>query len=108
MMKTKIHQIIFIVAGILTIAGAILQLSDFSYAPYVFTLGTLLLIYSHAQSVFSVREDGFRSRRLARLGIIASLMLLVADYLMFAGSNSWVIFLLIYALVTLYLSFRSE
>ena len=108
MTKEKIHQIIFISAGIITLIGAITEIINVEYAPFIFAFGTLLLVYSHIQSALSVSDDDFRMRRLSRIGFISSLMLVIAAYLMFTGSNSWVAFLLIYAVVTFFLSFRSE
>ena len=108
MTQKTVQQIIFILAGIFTIAGAILQIADFKYAPYVFSVGVALLIYSHAKNILAATSDNFRTKRLSRIGFISALLLLIACYFMFTGSNAWVIFLLIYAVVTLALSFRSE
>lgn len=108
MTQEKTQQIIFVSAGIITILGAIAQIADFQYAPYIFALGALLLIYSHFKNALAANEDNFRMRRLSRIGFISSLLLIIACYLMFVGSNAWVVFLLIYAAVTFFLSFRSE
>lgn len=108
MTKDKIQQIVFITAGLLTIIGSIAQIAGIPHAVYIFATGTLLLIYSHLKSVLSSKDDGFRTRRLSRIGFISSLMLLAADYFMFTGSNAWVVCLLIYAVITFVLSFRSE
>lgn len=108
MNKAQINQIIFIIAALLTITGAITYLMNFVYAPYVFTVGSVLLIYCHVQVVLSAKDENFRAKRLGRIGLMSSLMLLIGDYFMFLGSNSWVVFLLIYALISLFLSFRTE
>jgi len=108
MTREKIHQIIFILAGLFTIIGAVTQFAKLEYAPYIFALGSLLLIYSHLKNIFSTSENDFRTRRLSRIGFISSLMLIISNYFMFTSSNAWVVFLLIYAVVTFSLSFRSE
>lgn len=108
MNKKKLIQVIYIFGGVLTIAGAIMQLMHVMYAAPVFALGTIALIITHLMSAFGVKDDEFRMRRMSRIGLISAFMLLIANYFMLTGSNSWVVFLLIYALVTLFLTFRSE
>lgn len=108
MTKEKVHQIIFVFAGIFTIVGAIAEVANIQYAPFIFALGTLLLIYSHLNNIFSADDDNFRMRRISRIGFISSLMLIISNYFMFTDSSAWVVFLLIYAVVTFFLSFRSE
>ena len=107
MTQEKIHQLIFISAGVFSVAGAIAQIANVQHAPYIFAFGALLLIYSHLKNAFAAHEDDFRMRRLSRIGFISSLMLIIACYFMFTGSNAWIVFLLIYAVVTFYLSFRA-
>lgn len=107
MTKEQIHPFIYTCAAALTLAGAVLQIAEVQYALYIFAAGTLLLIYSHLHQIFITRDDDFRTRRLARIGFLSSLILLLGDYFLFTGSNAWVVFLFIYAVVTLTLSFRS-
>ena len=100
-------QYLFIVAAITVLAGAVMHVFQISVSPYVFTAGAILLIATHAINSIAIKEEDFRKRRASRIGFIASLFLLVSSYLMFAGSNSWVVFLLIYAVISFYLSFRT-
>lgn len=108
MTKEKIQQIVFGCAGVLTIAGAVAQIAGVVCSSYVFAAGVLLLVCLHVKSVWQTRDDNFRMKRLARIGFLSSLMLLAACYFMFTGSNVWVVCLLIYAVVSFFLSFRSE
>ena len=108
MTQKIIQQIIFSFGGIFTLVGAVTQFTHFEYAPYIFAVGAALLIYCHIKNILATSEDNFRTKRLSRIGFISALMLLVACYFMFIGSNAWVVFLLIYAVVTFALSFRSE
>jgi hypothetical protein len=101
-------QILFITAGTLTILGAFFKLFDIKFAPYVFSLGAALLIYLQGKSIFDKKKKDSNQRRFARTGLITSLMLGVGAYFMFTGSNSWVVMVLIYALSSFYLSFRSS
>jgi len=100
-------KLIFALAGILTIVGAIMQIVGIQFAPFVFALGAALFIYCQLKNLMN-SDDNFRTRRLARLGFISALMLLISTYFMFVGSNIWVVFLLIYAVITFFLTFRSE
>ncbi|MDL2289888.1 hypothetical protein LJB95_00600 [Paludibacteraceae bacterium OttesenSCG-928-F17] len=108
MKQQTVVQYLLIVAGILTLVGAVMHVFHSIFAPYIFTGGAILLVAGHAISAISVKSEDFRQRRLSRIGFIASLFLLVSSYLMFTQSNSWVVFLLIYAAITFYLSFRTE
>ena len=106
MKETQPSQILFITAGTLTILGAFARLFDIGFAPYVFSLGALLLIFLQGKNAFEIKSTDARQRRLARIGFLTSLMLGLAAYFMFAGSNSWVVLVLIYALSSFFLSFR--
>jgi len=108
MTQKTVQQIIFIFGGIFTLVGAITQFAHFEYAPYIFAIGAALLIYSRIKNILATNENNFRTKRLSRIGFISALMLLVACYFMFIDSNAWVVFLLIYAVVTFVLTFRSE
>ncbi|MDR3653502.1 MAG: hypothetical protein P4L34_11120 [Paludibacter sp.] len=99
-------QILFITAGTLTILGAFAKLFDITYAPYIFSVGAGLLIYLQGKNAFDLAKAEKRQQRLARMGLLNSLMLGVGAYFMFTGSNSWVVMVLIYALSSFYQSFR--
>ena len=103
----NISQFLFIVAGSLSILGAILQLFVLSLAPYVFSVGVGLLIFLHAKEVFDNTQPDKRLQRLSRIGLITSLFLGLGAYFMFKGSNSWVVMVLIYSLSSFFQSFRA-
>lgn len=107
MKNNRIVPILFIIGGVLTLTGAVLKVTDYLYSPYVFATGAALMVFCHTMIAIKTKDEDFRLRRITRLGFISSLFLVVAAYQMFTGANSWVAFLLIYALVTLFLSFRS-
>ena len=108
-MKEKQHaQILFIIAGTVTILGAFAKLFDVFYAPYIFSVGAGLLIFIQGKNAFYSQTTDKRILRLARNGFLTSLMLGLAAYLMFTNSNSWVIPILIYALSSFFLSFRGN
>jgi hypothetical protein len=108
MKKNQYIDNLYITAAIITILGAFARLFDIEFAQYVFSLGVVLLIFLHGKNVFDKVEKDNRRQRLDRIGLFTSLMLAIAAYLMFTGSNSWVAFVLIYALSTFFQSFRGK
>ena len=100
--------IFFITAATLTILGSFAQLFKLVYAPYVFTLGVAILIFLHGMDAFDNSKIDKRQQRLARIGLLTSLMLGIGAYFMFVGSDSWVVMVLIYALSTFFQSFRGN
>jgi len=108
MNNKQTSKFLFIFAGTLTLTGAFIKFFDITYAPYIFSAGAVLLIFLQAKSALDNKNAGKRQRRLGASGFLASLALGLAAYFMFAGSNTWVVLLLIYALSTFFLSFRGE
>lgn len=102
-----LHTVLTIVFALLLLSGAVLFMFDVPYAEYVFALGALLSIVQSFLYAIQNRSVDCRIQRLHRLGFVASLFLGIAAWLMFMGNNSWVPFVLIYALVVFFLSFRS-
>ena len=107
-MQKKHSQILFISSGTLTIIGAIAQLFEIVYAPYLFSVGAFILIYIQAKYTYDNWNAEIRVQRLARNGLFASLLLAIAAYFMFTHSNLWVLGVLIYALSSLFTSFRGN
>ena len=107
-MTKQTSQILFFTGGILTILGSAAQLFDFKSAPWIFSVGAILMIYLQFVNVMNKKDSVLIQKRIARFGFISSLLLGLSSYFMFSGSNLWVISVLIYALSSLYFSFRSE
>jgi hypothetical protein len=107
-MQKQHIQILFIIGGTLTIIGALAELFNVIYAPYLFSLGAAILIVIQAMNAFDKNKVDYREQRLARSGLFTSLLLVLAAYLMFTHSNSWVVAVLIYALSSLFYSFRGK
>lgn len=97
-----------IIAFLLLLAGAIARIISQHYvlAPYLFGAGAVLVVVLAVVDVWRHRGTAFREARLFRINLLASLALVIGAYLMYKESNSWVICLMIYALVTLFLSYR--
>lgn len=107
MLKTK-SQYFYLIGGVITLIGVILQLVTIVYAPYIFSLGAALLIYFQLQNYLDNSTAELRKMRLARIGLFSSFLLALAAYFMFTNSNLWVLAVLIYALSSFSLSFRGE
>ena len=108
MKENKHAQIIFIVAGTITILGSFARLFDMKYAPYIFSVGAAILMYIQGKNAYDSGKAEKRQQRLARMGFLTSLTLGLAAYFMFTGSNSWVVMVLIYALTSFFQSFRGN
>jgi len=108
MNQKKNSQIPFLCGGVLTILGACGQLFNVDYSPYVFSVGSALIIYIQLMHALGSKELSKRMQRLTRMSFFSSLLLALASYYMFVHSNSWVVALLIYSLTTVFYSFRTE
>ena len=108
MNQEQLTKILFTTGSSLVIISAIAKLANFIYAPHVFSLGVTLLIYVQLKNVIDNRKAETRQKRLSRNGMVTSLLLALAAYFMFTGSNSWVVLVLIYALSTFFLTFRGD
>ena len=106
MIQKQHLQNLFIGGGTFIIIGALAKLFDFSFAPYIFSFGSAIIIIIQALNVFDRSIKDKNQQRITRLGLFNSLFMALAAYFMFSSSNSWVVCVLIYSLTTLYLSFR--
>jgi len=106
--KTQINTLLLLLGGSASFAGALMQLSKISFAPYVFSIGAAALIIMHFLQHEAVDRNNMRMQRLARIALMSSLLLGLGAYFMFTASNLWVPATLIYALTSLFLSFRSN
>jgi hypothetical protein len=108
MTQKQSTQIFFFIGVTLTLLGAVAHLFEVPHASYVFSAGSALLIYFQAKNALDNRNAEMRLQRLSRIGFTSSLLLALAAYFMFTGSNLWVVAVFVYALTTLFLSFRGE
>ena len=94
--------------AVLLVAGALLFSLDVPYAEFVFAAGALLAVIQAFVYAIQHRTTDRRTARLHRLNFLATLSLGVAAWLMIRHNTSWVPFVLIYALVVFFLSFRGN
>lgn len=107
-MQKQLSQTLYLIGGSLAVFGAIAQLLEKTFAPYFFSAGAIIFIGLQVYYVIEAKSKSNREQRLARMGLFSTLLLGLSAYFMFIHSNSWVVALLIYALTTLFFSFRTE
>jgi len=106
-MKQQPSFILTFLYSCLLLVGAILAFFSIAAAPYVFAVGTLMVLLEVLLQMYHSKGKDIRKKRQGRLRLVNVLMLGFAAYYMFIENNSWVVFLLIYALTTLFLSYRT-
>lgn len=107
-MNNKILNILFPIGGITIILASFLKITDNEFAKYVYSVGALLLITYHAIIALRSKNSESHIQRSTRMGFVNSMFLAVGAYFMFTDANSWILAVLIYALATLFLSFRTK
>lgn len=80
-MNQQIRSIIFGVAGLLVLAGAILFLTHWAVAPYLFAVGAAGIAVCYL--TLPVKDLDFRRRRLHRFNVFAGLLMIVSSGFMF-------------------------
>jgi len=117
---SRLQTIVFLVGGLLMVAGAGLSLFQWGGAPYVFAAGVLGFV--PMQLLQRYEGTDFTVRRLRRIMLISDVLFLVAAVLMFASQGNplgldqityvqyvyqkWVVVLLIAAVLQLYATHR--
>ena len=99
----KLRSIIFAVSALLVLAGAILYLTQWAVAPYLFAAGAAGVALSYLTT--PVGDLDFRSRRLHRFNVMAGFLMVVASGYLFNYRNEWIVSVLFAALLQLYVAF---
>lgn len=102
-MNPSVKTSIYNFSGILVILGAILYLTQWMYAPYLFALGTAGIAIVYLTTPY--RELDFRRRRLHRFNVFAGILMIVSSALMFRNRTEWIVCLFIAAVLQLYTAF---
>lgn len=92
--------------AILLLVGAVLQITRWEFAPYLYTLGAVMFGYVQ---VTGNRYDGksFIIKRLRKQQIFGAIALVFTGVLMFTTKrNEWIVCLSIAAVLELYTAFR--
>lgn len=102
----KLRAILFSVSACLVLAGAILALTKWSVAPYLFAVGSAGVAANYLTT--PVGDLDFRGRRLHRFNVMAGFLMVVASGFQFNGRKEWVVCLFIAAILQLYTAFVSS
>ena len=102
-MNQQIRSIIFGVAGLLVLAGAILFLTHWAVAPYLFAVGAAGIAVCYL--TLPVKDLDFRRRRLHRFNVFAGLLMIVSSGFMFNNRTEWILCLSVAAILQVYTAF---
>ena len=108
-MSQKVRNYLFMFSGLLVLVGALLYITYWLYASYIFAFGAAGITVSYMTTPY--QHLSVRFRRLHRINVLAGISLVVSSIFMFRLQMEWVVFLLISSLLILYTSFigpRSE
>lgn len=103
----KLLSYLQVVGIILVIIGSFGYFFNYSSFKYIFALGALAVVVFQLISIYTSNNQDFRVKKRNRLNLMLSLLLALAAYSMFDGTTLWMAIILIYALVTLFLTFRN-
>ncbi|GAB1414993.1 hypothetical protein MASR2M117_03990 [Paludibacter sp.] len=92
---------------LLIIVGSVGHFLELSIFKYLFSLGALLVVFYNIIQIFQIDNPDFRQKRLLRINVMMSLLLVLGAYSMFDGTSLWMVVILIYALVILMMTFRT-
>ena len=101
----KIQQAIYILGGILLVAGAALYITGWAWVPYMYITGSFM--FAAMQMLDRYTGKNFILLRLRRQQILGAIALMLAGVLMFACKhNEWILCLLVGCIFELYTAFR--
>ena len=101
----KLRAVLFAVSACLVLAGAVLYLTQWVVAPYLFAVGSAGVAVNYLTT--PVGDLDFRGRRLHRFNVMAGFLMVVASGFQFNGRKEWVVCLFIAAILQLYTAFVS-
>lgn len=101
----KIQQAIYILGGILLVAGAALYITRWAWVPYMYITGSFM--FAAMQMLDRYTGKNLVLRRLRRQQLLGAIALMLAGVLMLACKhNEWILCMLVGCLVELYTAFR--
>ncbi len=107
MNRSKLN-LVQLVAFVCVFVGVVLKFSKVEYAEYIYSIGVggLFLV----QIIYSIktRKAPLQIKRIASLMFVATAILGVGAYFMFQNNDYWAVSVLIYALISFFLSFRGN
>lgn len=105
MKKEHLYDMLFGVAAFFILTGAVLNLSCPQYAPYIYSVGVVVLVIVRIKLMY--KGSDFRLKRLQNMQTIATLLYIPVAYFMFIQSEYWIVMLTVAAVIELVTSFRT-
>lgn len=101
----KLYSYIYIIGGVLLVAGAALYITKWAWAPYIYLLGSFL--FGAMQMLDRYNGKNFLLRRLRRQQVLGAIILMLTGVAMFVCKhNEWILCMLVGCLLELYTAFR--
>ena len=101
----KLQQVLYILGGILLIAGAALYITRWAGAPYVYIAGSFM--FGAMQMLDRYTGKNLILRRLRRQQLLGAIALMFTGILMLTCKhNEWILCMLVGCLTELYTAFR--
>lgn len=96
---------IYIIGAVMLLTGASVYITGWSYAPYLFTIGSGFFALAQISTPVNGKSKALRRLRIQQL--VGALALVITGVLMFiAHGNDWIACLTIAAILELYTAFR--
>lgn len=103
-MIKRLQSIFYVLGTLLLLVSAVLVMEHIRYGTYLFAIGASMVILNKLWNQY--RGDDFRLKRMNRYQLFSAILLVGCSYLQFHDQNSWVVLLLIVAVLELFVSFR--
>ena len=103
-MNKRLQNYSYLLGTLLLLVSAVLVMEHIRYGTYLFAIGASLVILNKLWNQY--RGDDFRLKRMNRYQLFSAILLVGCSYLQFHDQNSWVVLLLIVAILELFVSFR--
>jgi hypothetical protein len=97
---------LFYISALLIISGVLLKITNYTSASFIYLAGACLFTLSRV--IFLVTNKEKIKGRISQIQIFSGLLLIISAYLMYKGSNSWSVLILLSALIEIYSSFRGN
>ena len=107
-MNQQLDKQLFIAGNVIVLLGAAGWIVEPNIFSYIYSVGVAILIFVQIRNSFRTKDADRRHKRLIANAMFATLVLAIGAYFMFKGSMSWVPAVIIYAITTLFLSYRGN
>ena len=101
-MSNKFKEYLFYISAVLLLLSAALYITEWTFIPYVYAVASAGIAIVYLTSPY--RGDNIRLKRLNIQEAIAAILLPLSSYFMFKGDNEWVVFLVVSAIIQLYIA----